>query len=63
MSSSLSFSLGDAMCTISASTCFQEPFEKPSGRRLGWIHKKFAGNRNSDHLAMLWAFQQWEDSR
>lgn len=58
------FSLGDALCTIAASTCFQEPFEVPQDRRrLGWVHKKFSGNRNSDHLAMLWAFQQWEDSR
>lgn len=56
--------VGDAMCTIAASTCFPEPFETPSDRkRLGWVHKKFAGNRNSDHLAMLWAFQQWQDAR
>ncbi|XP_057317532.1 ATP-dependent RNA helicase A protein-like [Hydractinia symbiolongicarpus] len=58
------FQVGDAMCTIAASTCFPEPFETPSDRkRLGWVHKKFAGNRNSDHLAMLWAFQQWQDAR
>jgi len=58
------FNIGDAMCTIAASTCFQEPFETSQGqKRLGWVHKKFSGNRNSDHLAMLWAFQQWEDAR
>ena len=51
------------MCTVAASTCFREPFEKPSHKRLGWVHKKFSGNRHSDHLAMLWAFQQWEDAR
>lgn len=58
------FQVGDAMCTIAASTCFPEPFQVPTDRkRLGWVHRKFAGNRNSDHLAMLWAFQQWEDAR
>lgn len=58
------FHVGDAMCTIAASTCFPEPFETPTDRkRLGWVHKKFAGNRNSDHVAMLWAFQQWQDAR
>ena len=52
------------MCTIAASMCFPEPFEKPVERkRLGWVHKKFSGTRNSDHIAMLWAYQQWEDAR
>lgn len=60
----LYFRVGDAACTIAASTCFPEPFMKPSDRkRLGWIHKKFSGTRNSDHVAMLWAYQQWEDAR
>lgn len=58
------FDVGDAACTIAASTCFKEPFLKPSERkRLGWVHKKFSGTRNSDHVAMLWAHQQWEDAR
>ena len=60
----LHFSVGDAACTIASSTCFPEPFETPSDRRrLGWVHKKFAGNRSSDHLALLSAFQSWEDAR
>ena len=59
-----SFSVGDAACTIASSTCFPEPFETPSDRRrLGWVHKKFAGNRSSDHLALLSAFQSFEDAR
>eukprot|EP00795_Rhopilema_esculentum_P010875 gene10875-19698_t len=58
------FSVGDAACTIAASTCLPEPFETPADRkRLGWIHKKFAGNRSSDHLALLSAYQSWEDAR
>jgi len=57
-------SVGDAACTIAASTCLPEPFETPADRkRLGWVHKKFAGNRSSDHIALLSAFQSWEDVR
>ncbi|EDO35812.1 predicted protein [Nematostella vectensis] len=62
--SCLPFSCGDAMATIAASTSFPEPFETPSDRRrLGWVHKKFSGTRHSDHIAMLSAFQAWEDAR
>ena len=58
------FSVGDAACTIAASTCLPEPFETPADRkRLGWVHKKFAGNRSSDHIALLSAYQSWEDVR
>ena len=57
-------SCGDAMCTIAASTSFPEPFETPSDRkRLGWVHKQFAGSRHSDHIALLSAYQAWEDAR
>ena len=57
-------SCGDAMCTIAASTSFPEPFETPSDRkRLGWVHKKFSGTRHSDHIALLSAYQAWEDAR
>ena len=57
-------SVGDAACTIAASMCLPEPFETPSDRkRLGWVHKKFAGNRSSDHIALLCAYQSWEDVR
>ena len=53
--------VGDAMCTIAACTCFPEPFlTQPGHKRLGFIHKKFTGQRASDHLAMLTAFYQWE---
>ncbi|XP_078384818.1 ATP-dependent RNA helicase A protein-like [Oculina patagonica] len=58
------FYCGDAMCTIAASTSFPEPFETPSDRkRLGWVHKQFAGSRHSDHIALLSAYQAWEDAR
>jgi ATP-dependent RNA helicase A len=57
-------SCGDACATIAASTCFPEPFETPSDRRrLGWVHKQFSGRRHSDHVAMLSAYQAWEDAR
>ena len=56
-----SSSVGDAACTIAACTSFPEPFITPPGqKRLSFSHKKFAGHRASDHLAMLNAFYQWE---
>ncbi|XP_071152767.1 ATP-dependent RNA helicase A-like isoform X1 [Mytilus edulis] len=58
------FYVGDAVCTIAASTTFPEPFITPTDRRrLGWVHKSLAGDRFSDHVALLNAFQMWEDSR
>ncbi|KAL8568221.1 hypothetical protein ACOMHN_027744 [Nucella lapillus] len=58
------FYIGDAMCTIAASTTFPEPFITPQDqRRLGWVHKSLAGSRHSDHVALLNAFQLWEDAR
>lgn len=58
------FYCGDAMCTIAASTSFPEPFETPTDqRRLGWVHKQFSGSRHSDHIALLSAYQAWEDAR
>ncbi|CAH1795075.1 unnamed protein product [Owenia fusiformis] len=58
------FYCGDAMCTIAASTTFQEPFVTPTDRRrLGWVHKNMAGTRCSDHVALLNAFQSWEEAR
>ena len=57
-------SVGDAMCSIAACTSFPEPFLTPPGqKRLSFSHKKFAGHRASDHLAMLNAFYQWERTR
>ena len=56
--------VGDAACTIAACTSFPEPFITPPGqKRLSFSHKKFAGHRASDHLAMLNAFYQWERAR
>ncbi|GFT52705.1 ATP-dependent RNA helicase A protein, partial [Nephila pilipes] len=57
------FSCGDALCTIAAhSSTFPEPFDTPFPKRLAYVHRKFCGNRFSDHLTMLNAFVQWEDA-
>lgn len=55
-------SVGDAMCTVSAASCFPEPFIN-EGKRLGFVHRNFAGSRFSDHVALLSAFQAWDDVR
>lgn len=55
-------SVGDAMCTISAASCFPEPFVS-EGKRLGNVHRNFAGSRFSDHVAMLSVFQAWDEVR
>ena len=57
-------SVGDALCAIAACSSFQEPFVVPPGmKRLPYSHKRFAGHRASDHLAVLNAFYQWERAR
>ncbi len=57
-------SVGDAMCSIAACTSFPEPFIIPPGqKRLAFSHKKLAGHRASDHMAMLNAFYQWQRAR
>uniref|UniRef100_A0A8C9T1T9 RNA helicase n=1 Tax=Scleropages formosus TaxID=113540 RepID=A0A8C9T1T9_SCLFO len=56
------FHVGDAVCTISAATCFPEPFIS-EGKRLGFVHRNFAGSRFSDHVALLSVFQAWDDAR
>ncbi|XP_040262794.1 ATP-dependent RNA helicase A isoform X2 [Bufo bufo] len=56
------FYVGDAVCTISSATCFPEPFIS-EGRRLGYVHRNFSGNRFSDHVALLSVFQAWDDAR
>lgn len=56
------FHVGDAMCTISAASCFAEPFVS-EGKRLGFVHRNFAGGRFSDHVALLSVFQAWDDVR
>ncbi|KAK2184712.1 hypothetical protein NP493_256g04026 [Ridgeia piscesae] len=58
------FFCGDALCTIAASTTFPEPFvSNGMGRSLSWPHRRLAGCRHSDHVALLHAFQLWEDAR
>uniref|UniRef100_A0A8C2IQA2 RNA helicase n=1 Tax=Cyprinus carpio TaxID=7962 RepID=A0A8C2IQA2_CYPCA len=56
------FNVGDAICTISAATCFPEPFIN-EGKRLGFVHRNFAGSRFSDHVALLSVFQAWDEVR
>ncbi|XP_014852779.1 PREDICTED: ATP-dependent RNA helicase A isoform X1 [Poecilia mexicana] len=56
------FHVGDAMCTISAASCFPEPFIN-DGKRLGFVHRNFSGSRFSDHVALLSVFQAWDDVR
>ncbi|XP_078417512.1 ATP-dependent RNA helicase A isoform X1 [Cetorhinus maximus] len=56
------FHVGDAVCTISAATCFPEPFVN-EGKRLGYMHRNFSGTRFSDHVALLSVFQAWDDAR
>uniref|UniRef100_A0A8C1KIL4 RNA helicase n=1 Tax=Cyprinus carpio TaxID=7962 RepID=A0A8C1KIL4_CYPCA len=56
------FNVGDAICTISAATCFPEPFIN-EGKRLGFVHRNFAGSRFSDHVALLSLFQAWDEVR
>lgn len=50
------------MCTISAASCFPEPFVS-EGKRLGFVHRNFSGSRFSDHVALLSVFQAWDDVR
>lgn len=50
------------MCTISAASCFPEPFVS-EGKRLGNVHRNFAGSRFSDHVAVLSVFQAWDEVR
>ncbi|XP_063239995.1 ATP-dependent RNA helicase A isoform X2 [Bacillus rossius redtenbacheri] len=59
------FSCGDALATLAASSStspdvFSTTMDK---RRLTFQQKSFAGTRFSDHVAMLNAFQSWEDAR
>ena len=52
------------MCAVAATTSFPEPFITPPGaKRLTYKHRNFAGQRFSDHIAMLQAYQQWENVR
>ncbi|XP_014482341.1 PREDICTED: dosage compensation regulator isoform X2 [Dinoponera quadriceps] len=59
------FRVGDALSTMAAnSTTFPEVYNMgPDVRRLTMQQKWFAGARYSDHVAMLHAFQAWEEAR
>ncbi|XP_015511647.1 dosage compensation regulator mle isoform X2 [Neodiprion pinetum] len=59
------FRIGDALSTMAAnSTTFPEVYNMgPDMRRLSYQQKWFAGARYSDHVAMLHAFQAWEEAR
>ncbi|XP_033206508.1 dosage compensation regulator mle isoform X1 [Bombus vancouverensis nearcticus] len=59
------FCVGDALSTMAAnSTTFLEVYNMgPDLRRLSAQQKSFAGARYSDHVAMLHAFQAWEEAR
>ena len=55
----IGFSVGDAACTIASATSFSEPFLH-DGKYLRHMHRNLAGNRFSDHVALLNAFQHFE---
>ncbi|XP_048515742.1 dosage compensation regulator isoform X2 [Athalia rosae] len=59
------FRVGDALSTMAAnSTTLPEVYNMgPDMRRLSYQQKWFAGARYSDHVAMLHAFQAWEETR
>ncbi|XP_037079476.1 ATP-dependent RNA helicase A-like [Pollicipes pollicipes] len=58
------FGLGDAACTIAGQADGQDVFQSgPDQRRGNYHQRRFAGNRCSDHLAALNAFQAWEEAR
>ncbi|CAH0763338.1 unnamed protein product [Diatraea saccharalis] len=56
--------VGDALTTMAAnSTTFPEIFSLEGRRRLSAHQRALAGERASDHVAMLNAFQMWERER
>ena len=63
----VSYSVGDAMCTIAASTTFGEMWQTNTeygrGGRLARVHVNYSGTRCSDHVAYLNAFSSWEEAR
>ena len=56
------FGVADAMCTIVAASCFNEPFEI-IGKRMPGKHRQYAGDRFSDHVALLFCFEDWQRIR
>lgn len=59
------FRVGNALSTMAAnSTTFPEVYTMgPDNRRLTTQQKWFAGARYSDHVAMVHAFEAWEEAR
>ncbi|KAF0307755.1 ATP-dependent RNA helicase A protein [Amphibalanus amphitrite] len=60
------FGLADAACTVAAQSDGGDVFLSALGseqRRVTYQQRRFAGNRCSDHLATLNAFQAWENAR
>ncbi|CAH2059307.1 unnamed protein product, partial [Iphiclides podalirius] len=56
--------VGDALTTMAAnSTTFPEIFVVEGRRRLSMHQRALAGDRASDHVAMLNAYQMWERER
>ena len=52
--------VGDPMCSIAALVSFPEPFETPKEFKfLQVVHKRMSGNRCSDHVALITAYQIW----
>ena len=56
---------GDAMCTIAAQASSGTDFFITDMTRgfLSYQQRNFAGNKHSDHIAALNAFQTWEEVR
>ncbi|XP_015591830.2 dosage compensation regulator isoform X2 [Cephus cinctus] len=59
------FRVGDALSTMAAnSTTFPEVYNTGlDGKRSAVSQRQFAGARYSDHVAMMHAFQAWEEAR
>merc|ERR1719273_2208534 len=59
------FGCGDAACTIAAQASTGTEFfmTDMTRGRLTYQQRNFAGNRYSDHIAALNAFQSWEEAR
>merc|ERR1719361_2067098 len=56
------FGVGDAMCTIAAAICMNEPFDI-LGKRMHIKQRRFSGDRFSDHIALLSLFAEWSRVR
>ncbi|CAG5083323.1 Oidioi.mRNA.OKI2018_I69.PAR.g10347.t1.cds [Oikopleura dioica] len=56
------FGIGDCMTTIAAASCFNEPFQI-EGKRMPGKHRQYAGDRFSDHVALLCLFDDWNRIR